>query len=349
MRAREPGFGLPESEGAGPREIGPSSAAPEPPSSTPEQVHFDNSEPVSASQPRPTADGEAPPSNRPRQQGKNARGPSEDEPRQVISDQQWRRIRPLLTRKGKGRKAKHLRRTLEGILWVFRTGAPWRDLPRHFGKWNTVYKAFRRMCQRGAFLTMFMSLAKERDLTVVMVDGSFVKVHQHAVGARRGERTPEESRVAQAIGQTKGGLNTNFLALADRNGKLAALSLLPGNAFEAHHLRNLLEGLPVSQIRELLADKAYDTNAVRDMLAEIGIDATIPSKSNRREPIPHDRHSYKGRHLVENLFVDLKHFRGISTRYQKLAQTFCAGLHLATWFLRTREHKERRSEYLSDR
>ena len=138
------------------------------------------------------------------------------------------------------------------------------------------------MCQRGAFLMMFMSLAKELDLKVVMVDGSFVKVHQHAVGARRGERTPDESRKAQAIGKTKGGLNTNLLALADKNGKLVAFSLIPGNAFEAHHLAKLLEGLPTSKIEELLADKAYDTDAVRALLAEMGIDATIPSKVNRR-------------------------------------------------------------------
>ena len=112
------------------------------------------------------------------------------------------------------------------------------------------------MCDRGAFMLMFMSLAKELDFKIVMVDGSFVKVHQHAVGARRGERDRDESRTAQAIGKTKGGLNTNLLALADKNGRLVRFSLLPGNAFEAHHLGRLLEGLPVSEIDELLGDKS---------------------------------------------------------------------------------------------
>ena len=105
----------------------------------------------------------------------------------------------------------------------------------------------------------------------------------------------------------------------------------------------------MSQIEELLGDKAYDTNAVRDMLAEMGVEVTIPSKANRKVRIPHDRYSYKGRHLIENLFVDIKHFRGISTRYHKLAETFCAGLHLVTWFMRTRGRKGRRSEYLDGR
>ena len=233
-----------------------------------------------------------------------------------------------------------------GFSALARRGA---TLHRFFGKWNSVYRAFRRMCQRGAFLLMFLSLAKELDLKVVMVDGTFVKVHQHAVGARRGELTPEESRKAQAIGKTKGGFNTILLALADKKGRLVSLSLLPGNSFEAHHLAKLLEGLPTSDIEELLGDKAYDTNEVRAMLTELEIKPTIPSKSNRKAKIPHDRYTYKGRHLIENLFLDTKHFRGIGTRYHKLAETFCAGAHLVTWHLRTRGRKGRSSEYLEGR
>ena len=56
------------------------------------------------------------------------------------------------------------------------------------------------------------------------------------------------------------------------------------------------------------------------MLAEMGIEVTIPSKSNRKEPIPHDSYSYKRRHLIENLFVDITHYRGISAKYHQLAR-----------------------------
>ena len=348
MPQRTSGFGKPRWKRAEPREVAASSAALEPSGRAPDPVFRDNNEPAGDWQSSPA--GDQSPAGRRRRQGKNVRMPSEYLPRLSLTDAQWRRAQPfLIVKKKRGRKAKNLRRTLEGILWILRTGAPWRDLHPYFGKWNSVYRAFWRMCKRGAFLLMFMSLAKELNLTVVMVDGSFVKVHQHAVGARRGELTPEESRVVQAIGKTKGGLNTNLLALADENGKLVRFSLLPGNAFEAHHLEKLLEGLDVSQIEELLGDKAYDTNAVREMLAEIEIEITISSKSNRVSPIPYDHYSYKGRHLIENLFVDIKHFRGISTRYHKLAETFCAGLHLVTWFLRTRGRKGRSSKYLGGR
>ncbi len=139
------------------------------------------------------------------------------------------------------------------------------------------------------------------------------------------------------------------MALVDRKGRLVKFSLVPGNAFEAHQLPALLEGLPAAEIHKLLGDKAYDTNAVREMLAEMGITITIPSISRRKEPIPYDVMSYKRRHLVENLFGDIKHCRGISTRFCKYSATFCAGLHLVTWHLRSRGRKGRSSEYLEGR
>ena len=81
----------------------------------------------------------------------------------------------------------------------------------------------------------------------------------------------------------------------------------------------------------------------------LGIEITIPSQSNRKALIPYDEYSYKGRCLIENRFVDIEHFRGISTQYHKVAETFCGGFHLVTWFLRTRGRKRRTSKYLEDR
>jgi len=75
-------------------------------------------------------------------------------------------------------------------------------------------------------------------------------------------------------------------------------------------------------IRELLADKAYDTNAIRAFLKERGIKAVIPSKSNRKKKIRHDKQAYKNRNVVERCFCRLKDWRRIATRYDKLAQNF---------------------------
>ena len=249
MSPRESGFGKPKWKRE-PREIAASSAAPELSQQTPEPFCADNSEPSDGWQSRPGADvglTELGGDWRKRRKGGFHK---HDVPRLVLSDRQWRRVARFLTGKrgDPGRTAEDNRRTLEGIIWIFRTGAPWRDLPAYFGKWNSVYRTFKRWCDRGIFLQLFLSLAKKRDLRVVMVDGTFIKVHQHGTGARRGGRDAEGSRKMQAIGLTKGGLNTKLMALVDRNGRLVRFSLVPGNAFEAHQLASLLEGLPVKEI-----------------------------------------------------------------------------------------------------
>lgn len=123
------------------------------------------------------------------------------------------------------------------------------------------------------------------------------------------------------------------MALVDRSGRMFRFTLTPGNAAEAHSVEELLDGLATG---ELIADRAYDTARVRGLLSLHGITATIPSTRSRRQPIPYDEESCKARHLVENLFADLKQFRGIATRYCKLAATFRAFPCLAGWLLATR-------------
>ena len=123
------------------------------------------------------------------------------------------------------------------------------------------------------------------------------------------------------------------MALVDRTGKLARFTIRPGNAAENIELLPLLDGV---QTDELIADKAYDTNAIRQLLASQGIAATIPPKANRKVLYEYDRESYKTRHRVENIFVDLKQFRGLATRYCKLGTCYSAFICLARWVLDTR-------------
>ncbi len=79
-------------------------------------------------------------------------------------------------------------------------------------------------------------------------------------------------------------------------------------------------------IKELLADKGYDTNAIRAFLKAHGIKAVIPSKSDRKKKIRHDKEAYKKRNVVERCFCRLKDFRRIATRYDKLARNFFSAL-----------------------
>ena len=81
-------------------------------------------------------------------------------------------------------------------------------------------------------------------------------------------------------------------------------------------------------------DKAYDSDAIRKTLADRGVEAVIPAKSNRTETIPHDQEKYALREKVERFFNKIKHFRRIATRYEKLSRTFMAFVHIvSTWII----------------
>ncbi len=119
--------------------------------------------------------------------------------RTVLTDAQWERIAPLLPgKKGDpGRSGDDNRRSLEGILWIVRTGAPWRDLPDAFGNWFTVWKRFRRWALKGVFEKVFKALSGEPDLEYAFVDGTIVKVHRHGSGAKGGLKIrPSADRAA---------------------------------------------------------------------------------------------------------------------------------------------------------
>ena len=108
--------------------------------------------------------------------------------RELLNDDQWERIAPLLPgKKGDpGRSGEDNRLFLEAILWLVRAGAPWRDLPPHFGKWGSVWKRFRRWAGKGVFERIFNELSANPDFEYALIDGTIVKVHRHGAGAKGG-------------------------------------------------------------------------------------------------------------------------------------------------------------------
>jgi len=108
--------------------------------------------------------------------------------RKLLSDAQWTRIAPLLPGKtgDPGRTGRDNRLFLEAVLWLVRTGAPWRDLPKGFGKWGSVWKRFRRWALKGVFGRIFKELSKDPDFEYAIVDGTIVRVHKHGAGAKGG-------------------------------------------------------------------------------------------------------------------------------------------------------------------
>ena len=108
--------------------------------------------------------------------------------RTVLSDAQWDRLAPVFPGKDgdPGRSGTDNRLFVEAVLWVARTGAPWRDLPSAFGNWNSVFRRFRRWAQKGVFDLIFKALSGDPDFEYVMIDGTIIRVHQHGAGARGG-------------------------------------------------------------------------------------------------------------------------------------------------------------------
>ena len=109
------------------------------------------------------------------------------------------------------------------------------------------------------------------------------------------------------------------MALVDRSGRLVKFTIRPGQAAENLEVQGLLADL---ENGELIGDKAYDSDAIREWLEDAGIVATIPPKRNRKVQHWYDPLSYRTRHPVENFFADLKQFRGIATRYCKLGESY---------------------------
>ena len=119
--------------------------------------------------------------------------------RTVLSDVQWERIAPVVPGKDgdPGRSGTDNRLFVEAVLWVARTGAPWRDLPSGFGNWNSVFRRFRRWAQKGVFDSIFEALSGDPDFEYVMIDGTIIRVHQHGSGAKGGLKIrPSAGRAA---------------------------------------------------------------------------------------------------------------------------------------------------------
>ncbi len=109
--------------------------------------------------------------------------------RYEIRDDQWEQIKDLLPPERKpqgGRPPKDHRKMLNAMLWIARTGAPWRDLPEYYGSWSTVYSRFRRWQIAGIWDQILEHVSIEPDFESIMIDATIVRVHQHGAGAKGG-------------------------------------------------------------------------------------------------------------------------------------------------------------------
>jgi transposase len=241
--------------------------------------------------------------------------------RHEITDQQWDAISQMLPgREGDpGASAKDNRLFVNAILWIAKTGAPWRDLPERFGRWNSVFQRFNRWCKAGVFQTIMETL-KDPDLDSLLLDSTVIRAHQHAAGAIG------SSAQAEALGRSRGGFSTKIHIACDGVGKPVTIILTPGQDNDITQGPALIENC---QAEKVIADKGYDSDAFVAVIQAKNADAVIPPRGNRIEARSYDKEAYKGRNVVERLISALKQCRRVATRYEKTARNFLSVVHLA--------------------
>ncbi len=130
------------------------------------------------------------------------------------------------------------------------------------------------------------------------------------------------------MGRSRGGLTTKIHAMVDANGLPINLQLSEGQAYDGHSAFEMLDTLKAGDI--LLADRAYDADALRQEIAAKGAFANIPPMPQRKTKPVFDKFLYRYRNLVERFFSKLKHFRAVATRYDKRDDNFLASIQLAS-------------------
>lgn len=136
---------------------------------------------------------------------------------------------------------------------------------------------------------------------------------------------PEKGAKDQALGRSRGGLTTKIHMLADALGRPLRFIVTAGQVGDVTQAPALLEGQAGEAV---LADKAYDSNALRDIISTMGAEAVIPSSRSRKIIIPHDELTYKHRNRIERCFGKMKHFRRFATLYERRIVHFTGFIHL---------------------
>ncbi|WZO99363.1 IS5 family transposase [Isosphaeraceae bacterium EP7] len=260
--------------------------------------------------------------------------------RHRLNDQQWELVQDLFPPPSRtGRPRRDRREILDGVLWVLRTGAPWRDLATELGPWANVWDLFDTRNGDGtldAILSRLRSAAIDAGLVdreSWCIDGTVIRAARCAGGGGKGE-DPEEP-ADHALGRSQGGFSTKIHQLCDGHGHPLDFHLTPGQAHETTGLVPPLEGAeervvdgdgePIAWPVALAGDKGYRADWIDEYLIEMGTTPVIPSKEGEdrsARPVEFDKDAYRRRSIVENLIGRLKECRRVFSRFEKTAKNF---------------------------
>ncbi len=215
-----------------------------------------------------------------------------------------------------------MRLRIEAILWILRTGSPWRDLPGYFGSWKGVYDRFNAWSRNGLWSAILAQIrAQTRDDEYLMLDSTAMRVHAHAAN-------PAGGQLAQAMGRSKASLSTKIHMACDALGYPLGFILTGANVSDFDQAIPLLNRYLTPKSYAIM-DKGYDSDAIRQCVNQLGGVAVIALHPGRSQKPDFDQHLYRERHRIENLFQRLKHYRRIAMRFEKLHVSFAAMLTLA--------------------
>ena len=243
-----------------------------------------------------------------------------------INKENWQRLYSILQRlsgiRVKKESATHL--FIEGVYFILKTGAQWRELPSYYGKWRSIHKRYESWCRKAIWNQILEIFSTDYDGESIMIDATIVRAHPCAAGYEKGQHDRE------ALGRSKGGFTTKIHAVVDALGQGLKFSLTPGQRHDITQAPYLIEGFESCNI---IADKGYDSKQFIEQIDKQQCTPVIPPRSNRKDPREYDQYLYKERHLVECFFNKIKHFRRVFSRFDKKASSFMGFMAYASFVL----------------
>ena len=243
----------------------------------------------------------------------------------MISNTAWQSILPFLkasTNVYVG-NPEDCRRFLSAIVWITKQGATWRALPKAYGYWNSIYRRFGRWCDAGVFEKLHEHFHEAGEISALLIDSTIVRAHSCAAGAPKKKNGGQAS---EALGRSRGGFTTKLNAAVNDAFLPLRFTLTAGPRHDVTQAPALITGYTCQYV---IADAAYDSDALRETIVAQGAVAVIRPRKNRVEDRPYDKEIYKRRNVIERFFHRLKQYRRVATRYDKYANRYLGFVYFA--------------------
>jgi len=232
-----------------------------------------------------------------------------------IKTKDWEHIFGILRKRKDIRSGNsaRLRLFIEAVWFMSRSGCQWRLLPERYGSWRAVHRRFKNWNDKGVWSDLFRRTTIDADMESIMIDSTIVRAHACSAGYKK------DSSEQECLGRSKGGFTTKIHAVVDALGNPLKFILTSGQRNDITQAESLIQNFKNTMV---IADKAYDSNALIEAIGKNDSTPVIPPKMNRKVQREYDFHVYKERHLVECFFGKIKHFRRVFSRFDKTAGVF---------------------------